>query len=56
MGSDISVWEERMNKGIKEVLEVRRGKHRGRILKNSLSDAGSMQGKQRDYVNMGLKI
>lgn len=56
MGSDISVWEERINKGIKEVLEVRRGKHKGRILKNPLSDSGSMQGKQRDYVNMGLKM
>lgn len=45
-----------MNKGIKEVLEVRKGRHRGRILKDSLSDAGSMQGKQRDYINMGLKF
>lgn len=56
MGSDISVWEERMNKGIKEVLEVRKGRHRGRILKDSLSDAGSLQGKQRDYINTGLKF
>jgi len=56
MGSDISVWEERINRGIKDVLEVRKGRHRGRILKDSLSDAGSMQGKKRDYINMGLKF
>lgn len=51
MGSDISVWEERINRGIKDVLEVRKGRHRGRILKDSLSDAGSMQGKKESIYN-----
>lgn len=48
MGSDISVWEERMNKGIKEVFGRGKGGTGGRDTQVILSDAGSMQ------VNKGI--